>query len=496
MLKRNKELVFSPEDLREEAIRLAEEEVGGNPWFDSDLLNRGPHIRAISELLKTTEGNFVMTLSSPWGTGKTTFIRMWKAYLEYKTHPCVLFNAWEHDYADNPFLTFIAEMYEQLSSLKGKDASAIANTLEEVKDFGKKLLPRMLSFGTKAAIGFSVDFESIGKELACLDSKKSNDLGSQLASVLSGATEAYASEALESHQSTKQMVKEFKRKLGKLVDALGARQRPMYFFVDELDRCKPSYAVELLEAVKHLFDIPGIVFVLSLDREQLGHSVKAAYGQDIDSEGYLRRFIDLEYRIPVPDRGDFVWQLAYDYGLDQCRVFANDTEEESFSEFVREFCEIAQHCSLRTIEKVLLRGSVLIRGMEPHPTKLTTSRILAHYMFLRELRPKGFDLILRGIPVQKVFGVGGVLPEEELPRGLDHEKLELWVKHKQQSESGNPKSRLVDRNHDLSDDLDFAISYKFEVGAHLADVIKQYLDLSASLVPTAIDTDGFDISEL
>lgn len=66
------------------------------------------------------------------------------------------------------------------------------------------------------------------------------------------------------------------------------------FFIDELDRCRPTFAIELLERIKHLFDIQNIVFVLSIDKEQLEASTAAAYGSAINAPEYLRRFIDLE----------------------------------------------------------------------------------------------------------------------------------------------------------------------------------------------------------
>ena len=85
--------------------------------------------------------------------------------------------------------------------------------------------------------------------------------------------------------------------------------------VDELDRCRPIYAIELLERVKHLFDTEGIVFVLGVDRKQLSHSVKALYGATFDAAGYLRRFIDIDYKLPLPQPGDFCSHLLDVYGV-------------------------------------------------------------------------------------------------------------------------------------------------------------------------------------
>jgi hypothetical protein len=85
--------------------------------------------------------------------------------------------------------------------------------------------------------------------------------------------------------------------------------------IDELDRCKPTYAVSSLERLKHLFSVPGVVFVLALDSEQLGHSIRAVYGSGMDAEGYLRRFIDYEFELPLSHPGDFAHYLMNHFGL-------------------------------------------------------------------------------------------------------------------------------------------------------------------------------------
>lgn len=85
---------------------------------------------------------------------------------------------------------------------------------------------------------------------------------------------------------------------------------PLYFFVDELDRCDPEYAIKLLESVKHFFDVDGIVFVLSVDRKKLGSMVRVRYGEGFDENGYLKRFVDVDYQIPAPKREDLIQHLC------------------------------------------------------------------------------------------------------------------------------------------------------------------------------------------
>ena len=80
----------------------------------------------------------------------------------------------------------------------------------------------------------------------------------------------------------------------KNVIATAAAQRPILFFIDELDRCRPDFALSILELVKHVFDIPGIKFIFVANLEQLKAAVRKRYGQDVDADVYLEKFVKME----------------------------------------------------------------------------------------------------------------------------------------------------------------------------------------------------------
>ena len=95
---------------------------------------------------------------------------------------------------------------------------------------------------------------------------------------------------------------------------------PLIFIVDELDRCRPTFAVELLERVKHIFDVPNLVFIFGLNRDELSKSLQSIYGQ-IDSSTYLRRFFDFEFNLQNIDSRVFAEQLIDRFRL--VEVFEN-----------------------------------------------------------------------------------------------------------------------------------------------------------------------------
>lgn len=85
--------------------------------------------------------------------------------------------------------------------------------------------------------------------------------------------------------------------------------KKIIIFVDDLDRCNPKYAIETLETIKHFFGIKNIIFVLAVDKKQVENIVKTIYGitpDTSDIEGYLKKFIDVEFNLPAPIYTDFI----------------------------------------------------------------------------------------------------------------------------------------------------------------------------------------------
>jgi hypothetical protein len=91
------------------------------------------------------------------------------------------------------------------------------------------------------------------------------------------------------------------KSLNALKDALRSSfegKCPAFIFVDELDRCRPDYAIQYLETIKHVFDIHGLIFVLAVDYDQLGNSAKALFGAGLNFEEYFRKFVNRSFSLP------------------------------------------------------------------------------------------------------------------------------------------------------------------------------------------------------
>ena len=264
-----------------------------NP-FKHDRLGRKESVEVLTRIVSRNEGPCVLALDAPWGQGKTTFLNMWEAWLrrEPQGFPVVAcFNAWETDFTNHPFLALSSELTKELEP-------RIETTIfEKFKDAAQKA-QRVLPVASALAPLIGLLQPGAGVVVGAASNT--------LAAANSGEADT------NDYQEAKDALESFKTELEELAKGL---DKTLVVMIDELDRCRPSYAVELLEVAKHLFAVDNVVFVLAVNRAELAHSVKALYGSGFDAEGYLRRFFDLDFRLPEPSRDRFVQDLLEITGL-------------------------------------------------------------------------------------------------------------------------------------------------------------------------------------
>lgn len=264
-----------------------------NPFGNNDLGRKqhAENFECIVSLYAKT--GCVMALNGAWGTGKTTFVKMLKTDMANKGFRPLYFNAWTNDFVSDPLVALLAELKEL-----HQDDEKYKNLVK----LGGKIVIDVL-----AAI-----FKSILKNKAGIDYESLTD---GLAETFKGEIDQYAEQ--------QKSLEDFKKALTEYV-ADNSGNGPVVFFIDELDRCNPRFAVQVLERVKHLFDIPNMVFVLVINKDQLRHAIRGYYGSDnIDADNYLRRFIDIEYQLPEVDKEKFFEMLYEEYGFDDILASAN-----------------------------------------------------------------------------------------------------------------------------------------------------------------------------
>ncbi len=222
---------------------------------DHDVLNRKEFCENLTKKLIDVYNNridkdhgYSMSLNGDYGSGKTWFLEMWMNYLKsqkdenanfYKPNNIAYLNIWEDEIHGSPLLSLSYE----LCNLFG------------LKNPCKGLLSKINRISLSYA-GFGVGIGITGEKL----NKERKDL------------------------------KNLKKSIKEEIEERTKKESPIIIFIDELDRVKPPYALQVLETVKHFFDIPGIIFIFAVNKSTLINSIKHHYGNDFDIEGYYKRF--------------------------------------------------------------------------------------------------------------------------------------------------------------------------------------------------------------
>ena len=348
-------------------IRPAEIEIPCKDPFQNDLLDRKESAEILTRLVDSIEGPCVLTIDAPWGAGKTTFLKMWSQHLRNEGFPIVEFNAWETDHAEDPFVALASELEEGLKALgDGSFKEKIKDAMDAAKKVAFRAIPGIIRIVTAGVL----DVQQLTEK----------EVGNLLAS--------YAENRLVRYKENQESIKEFRKRLQEMASSLAqSTDHPLMVVIDELDRCRPSYAVALIEVAKHLFDADHVVFVLAVNRTQLAHSIRALYGNEFDATGYLRRFFDIDFRLPEPDRTRFIQDL-----LNRVQIGPCDLLKEFFG---------SSDFSLRQVGQVIHRFSLAAASLQnTRPTFLMTIEVA---------------LIVRAIDTDlyKRF-VQGDLPDQEL----------------------------------------------------------------------------------
>lgn len=332
--------------------------------FKNCKLDREKYAHILTQLVKNYSDGFVLSINNEWGSGKTTFVKMWQQQLENEGIKTLYFNAWENDFESSPLVAILSEL------------KTLTNNKDEKY---KSLLKRGVSL-TKSIIPTLV--KSVAEKY--IETGAVKDL---LNNITNDTVDLFEAEVNE-YATKKEGLKEFKLELAEYIKYL-EQAKPLVFIVDELDRCRPDYAVEVLENIKHFFAIDGIVFVLSIDKTQLKNAICGFYGSDnLDSENYLKRFVDLEFNIPPPD---FRQSVDYFYSYYEFDRYLNEGERTKYQDLKYDEAELKDMATclfnyyktnLREQEKLFARTRLILTLFPPN--EYIFPNVLFMLVFLRE----------------------------------------------------------------------------------------------------------------
>lgn len=265
--------------------------------FPEDSMGRAGHAQHMTQFLikKGLETSYVLNLNAKWGTGKTYFLRRWVAEIE-DLYPTVYIDAWSSDHSDDPLLSVVSEVRKTLHALRNMtelEAELFKGVAKAVKAAAPAVVKAVLKGQLKKWGGVNAD-----DFMGLMSADDLADTGAKL-----------VKEAINAHNESTQGVIKIKESIQSWLSEVvqeNTRQYPLFIFIDELDRCRPTYAIEMLETIKHIFDMKNVVFVVATDKEQLQHSIRAIYGAEFDSRLYLDRFFTRTITLTNPSRTDFI----------------------------------------------------------------------------------------------------------------------------------------------------------------------------------------------
>ncbi len=216
-----------------------------------------------------SENGLVILLNGSWGSGKTMFLKDLEEYINNSDNYDLFttYNSYNYDFYENAYLPFFASIEDKVKL--GKDFGKL------IKSTSKDFLNGIVS------VSYAVTKEFFRKKFDIdLDDIKDNMI------------EIQNEEYLKNFEDFKHCKEKVKTKLIEYCE-----EKPQIIIIDELDRCKPSFAMETLEIIKHFFDIENCIFVIAIDKLQLQESAKTIYGQKMDSEKYFSKFFDYQYNL-------------------------------------------------------------------------------------------------------------------------------------------------------------------------------------------------------
>lgn len=283
--------------------------------FENDKLNRKKYADYLTEIISNVtkykkisdSESMSIAIDSGWGTGKTTFINMWKEELENQKDAngkekfaVITYNAWKNDFLEEPLESLIYTIINH--DIFNKD-----NKIDGGKEAGNEVKECMTNLGIHA-----VTYLAKSK----LGDAAGEAIGAFLTEGKEGIEKVWNTDDSKYEKFCEQY-KEYHKAITNLKESLEkvTSQRQLIVIIDELDRCKPLFAIKLLENIKHILDVKNVTFVFALDMEQLSHSIKCIYGQGMDASGYLCRFFDYISKMPKPDRKTYIQYIMQERPL-------------------------------------------------------------------------------------------------------------------------------------------------------------------------------------
>ena len=329
-----------------------------------------------------------ISIEGEWGIGKTFFKDKFKEMLNTEHFVVLEYNAWKNDYNDDPFSSLISSIISQMENLVNKSdyttKSILRNKLDAVKNSTVDMLGRLIKASPKI-------------------------IADRLLGTFDEAIRDACEQAIFNNEKTERIEKIFRIALRDFISEYYKQlkegdfdnlEMKIIILVDELDRCRPDYALKVLERIKHFFNIPDYIFVFLNNKSEIEKSIEHIYGSENGSR-YLEKFFDFQLKLPEPDKESYI-QILYEKAIEKYK--SNSFEEEMFTNFKVYLKKYCNYFSLRVIDK-MFRYYGLIISLDKIDTFYKMKHLPLHLLRKYDLNKKGEINIYLIEPKDKIFNI-------------------------------------------------------------------------------------------
>lgn len=336
--------------------------------FANDRLSRQQQVEGFCRMLLGVEGHAGVLLDGPWGSGKTAFVKMSAALLRAQEVRVVEFNAWRQGHTGVPLVDLVSAISSELGN----------NTKKELIKAAGKIMAHVAVRVVRAGTSGLVDLEKVGSD-------ENRDLTA-------------------SWEESERETGRFKAQLAKVA---AEQEEPLVVIIDELDRCQPTYALEVLATVRHLFDVDGVIVVLAINRGELIHSVHSIFGPEFSADRYLHRFADLHAQLlspSEPDLTNFLNELLQSTGV--------WTQARGSVRKMLWLVSAAPGCGLRDIQQVAHHTAAIAASLSSEHNQVIRDNYLEVFVALIVLRTLD-RTAYRNIAAGRIDGFGAIAAARE-----------------------------------------------------------------------------------
>lgn len=318
--------------------------------YQADLLDRKDFGDGLAKLTEYGSGTGVILIDGGWGSGKTTFLRMWIQDARNQDKVVAMVNAWEGDYLENPLEYIADQLAKELQQYV--PSGRLLRFIKHIRRYWVKTsstIVQMIKAGAAAtapidggtSLGISLALEKLIKSLRQVRSDSTPDVN-RLENL-----------QLQLRQTAKKLWNN--RKHG--------RSTRMIIVIDELDRCRPDYAVRFIETIKHVFEVEHVTFIVAANISELAHAINGLYGQEFDGKRYLERFFDISLSLPGGTRENFVKKVVRNANLSSSfgqKIPSDNLENSLTAEDIVSYMLLHSTLSPREIHKTLKHINIIL----------------------------------------------------------------------------------------------------------------------------------------